>query len=272
MKGRFVPDKQIRHLYIIALMLTALFFLNPINVSAATAQELINSGEDVLYSETIDGILQAHSIFQDAKTAYPDDPVINGYLALTRLFHLALTSESGGLQELLTKYGIVRTGFDIDTLDYDLPKDVNDKYNLPETAPRTESVRAFMSGALLSVIDASIGNLDTTIANWNDSSKHIVAKEKRGTDIDIEVDYGDIYLFRASLKELKSMVLTITAYDLNVDIREIAALDNLDAFSERGFLDRYQDFLRLIPTTATPTGDGISQLALGKNCHDRGHR
>ena len=202
MKGRFVQDRQIRHLSVIVLMLTALFCLNPPNVSAATPQEFISSGEDALYSETIVGILQAHSIFQDAKATYPYDPVINGYLAMTRLFHLALTSESGGLQELLTKYGIVRTGFDLDTLDYDLPKDVNDKYNVPETAPRTESARAFMFGALLSAIDASIGNLDITIGYWNDASKHIVAKEKRGTDIDIEVDYGDIYLFRASLRSL----------------------------------------------------------------------
>ena len=154
---------------------------------------------------------------------------------------------------------------DLDTLDYNLPKDDSDNYNVPETAPTTESVRAFMSGALLSAIDASIGNLDITIANWNDSSKHIVAKEKRDTDNGyIEVDYGDIYLFRASLKELKSMVLTITAYDLNVDIREIAALDNLEAFSENDFLDRYQDFLKLIPTSATPTGNGINQLALAR--------
>jgi len=264
MKGRYVPENQIRHLYVTALMLAALFCLNPPKVSAATAQEMVSNGEDVLYTETTVGILQAHTIFRDAMTAYPDDPVINGYLAMTRLFHLALTSESGGLQELLTKYDIVRTGLDLDTLDYDLPKNGYDKYDVPETAPMTESVRAFMSGTLLSAIDASIGNLDTTIANWNDSSKHIIAKEKRSTNTDIEVDYGDIYLFRASLKELRSMVLIISAYDLNVDIREIAALDNLEAFSERDFLDRYQDFLKLIPTSATPTGDGINQLALAR--------
>jgi len=264
MKVRFVRDKQIRHFCAAIFILTALFCFNPPEVSALTEQEYISSGENALYTETIENILLAHSIFLDARAAYPNDPVINGYLALTRLFHLALTSESEGLQELLIKYGIYRTGLDLDTLDYDLPKDVNDKYNVPETAPMTEEVRAFMSGALLSAIDASIGNLDTTISNWNDSSKHIVAKEKRGTDIDIEVDYGDIYLFRASLKELKSMVLTITAYDLNVDIREIAALNNLEAFSERGFLERFQDFLRLIPTSATPTGDGINQLGLAR--------
>lgn len=264
MQGKFTQKKQGQLVTILTLILTAWFLFNPPQTEAATAQEFISSGEDVLHSETIDGILQAHSIFQDAKVTYPNDPVINAYLALTRLFHLALTSESGGLQKLLTKYGIIRTGLDLDHLDYDLPKDDNDKYNVPETAPKTESARAFMSGALLSAIDASIGNLDITIANWSDSSKHIVAKEKRGTDMDIEVDYGDIYLFRASLKELKSLFLTITAYDLNIDIREIAALDNLEAFSEKDFLDRYQNFLQLIPTTATPTGDGISQLALAR--------
>jgi len=264
MEGRLVQNWQIRQLYVIALMLAVIIFLNPPEVSAATAQEYISNGEDLLYTENINDILQAHSIFQDAQVDYPDDPVINAYLAITRLLHLALTSDSGGLQELITRYGIVRTGLDLDALDYDLPEDDNNKYNVPETAPKTESARAFMYGALLDAIDASIGNLDTAIANWNAIGKHIVEKEKRGTDIDTEVDDGDIYLIRSSLKELKSQVLTITAYDLDVDIREVAALDNLEAFSESNFLDRYQDFLLLIPTSATPTGDGIDQLALAR--------
>ena len=236
----------------------------PPQIEAATAQQYISDGEDALYSETIYGILQAHTIFQEAIGYYPNDPVINAYIALTRMLNLALKSGSGGLQELLSKYGIVRTGSDLDTLDYHLPTDVNGKYNVPVTAPKTESGRAFMSDALLSAIDASIANLNKTITIWNDAGKHIVAKEKRGTDMDIEVDYGDIYLFRASLKGLKSLVLIITAYDQNVDIREIAALDNLEAFSEKNFLDRYMYFLNLIPTSATPTGNGISQLALAR--------
>jgi hypothetical protein len=180
------------------------------------------------------------------------------------MLNLALKSGSGGLQELLTAYGIVRTGLDLDTLDYHLPTDGNGKYNVPVIAPKTETARAFMSGALLSAINASINNLTTTITYWNDASKHIVAKEKRGSDMDIEVDYGDIYLFRASLNGLKSLVLTITAYDLNIDIREIAALDNLEAFSKKNFLDRYLYILKLIPTSATPTGNGINQLALAR--------
>lgn len=244
--------------------MTALVLFRPSQIEAATAQEYISEGEDYLYSETINGILLAHYTFQEAISYYPNDPVINAYLALTRMSNLALKSGSGGLQELLTLYGIVRTGSDLDTLDYHLPIDENGKYNVPETAPKTETARAFMSGTLLSAIDASINNLNTTITNWSDASKHIVAKAKRGTDMDIEVDYGDIYLFRASLKGLKSLVLTITAYDLNVDIREIAAQDNSGTFSEKNFLDSYLYFLNLIPTSATPTGNGISQLALAR--------
>jgi hypothetical protein len=261
MKEKSIQVKLRQTLCILVIFLTASLLFRPPQIEAATAQQYISDGEDALYSETIYGILQAHTIFQEAIGYYPDDPVINAYLALSRMLNLALKSGSGGLQELLTLYGIVRTGSDLDTLDYHLPIDDDGKYNVPETAPKTETARAFMSGALLSAIDASINNLNTTITNWNDANKHIVAKEKRGTDMDIEVDYGDIYLFRASLKGLKSLVLTITAYDLSVDIREIAALDNSEAFSEKNFLDRYLYFLNLIPTSATPTGNGISQLA-----------
>ena len=260
MEANLIQEKVKPTHYILVIFLTALIWFRPLQIEAAP-EDYISNGEDALYSETINGILLAHYIFQDAIAYHPNDPVINAYLALTRLLDLALKSGSGGLQELLTSYGIVRTGSDLDTLDYHLPTDGNGKYNVPVTAPRTESVRAFMSGVLLSAIDASIGNLDTTIANWTDTSKHIVVKEKRGTDMDTEVDYGDIYLFRAGLKGLKSLVLTITAYDLNVDIREIAALENLEAFSEKNFLDRYLYFLNLLPTSATPTGNGINQLA-----------
>ena len=121
MKVKFIQEKMRRALYILVIFLTALFLFRPPQIEAATAQEFISDGEDALYSETIVGILQAHSIFQDAIVAYPNDPVINAYFALTRLLHLALTSDPGGLQELLTKYGIVRTGSDLDTLDYHLP-------------------------------------------------------------------------------------------------------------------------------------------------------
>ena len=264
MKEKSIQAKLRQTFYILVVLLTALSLVRPSQIEAATAQEYISEGEDYLYSETINGILLAHYTFQEAFGYYQSDPVINAYLALTRMLNLALKSGSGGLQELLTLYGIVRTGSDLDTLDYHLPIDGNGKYDVPVTAPKTETAQAFMSGTLLSAIDASINNLNTTIANWNDSSKHIVAKEKRGSDVDIEVDYGDIYLFRAGLKGLKSLVLTITAYDLNVDIREIAAQDNSDAFSEKKFLNSYLYFLNLIPTSATPTGNGRNQLALAR--------
>ncbi|MBW2030587.1 MAG: hypothetical protein JRJ31_16110, partial [Deltaproteobacteria bacterium] len=55
-----------------------------------SADEYISSGEDALFSKTVDSILQAHSTFEAAHTAYPNDPVINAYLALTRLLDLAL--------------------------------------------------------------------------------------------------------------------------------------------------------------------------------------
>jgi hypothetical protein len=259
-----ITTARLKKVLLAGALISMVFFVMGPQFAHATPQDSISSGEDALYSETISGILQAHSIFVNAKVTYPNDPVINAYLAMTRLLNLALTSNPGGLQELLSRYGIFRTGIDLDTLDYMLPKDANDKYNVPATAPKAESVRAFMAGALLSAIDASIGNLDTTIAGWNDAGKHIVAQEKRNSDSDLEIDLGDIYLFRAILKELKSLTLITSAYDLNVDLREMAALRNLEAISEGNFLNRHQDFLRLLPTTATPTDNGINKLALAR--------
>ena len=64
----------------------------------AAPQDEISAGEDALYSETIDGILLAHSIFSNAQSAYPQDPVINGYLALTQLLLF-------GIQQQKIEYG-----------------------------------------------------------------------------------------------------------------------------------------------------------------------
>ena len=48
-------------------------------------------------------------------------------------------------------------------------------------------------------------------------------------------------------RPLNPSILVVTAYDLDVDLREIAALENLEAFEFANLLDRYQSFLKLLP-------------------------
>jgi hypothetical protein len=242
-------------------LLVTVFFLPLSSASATTPEEYISNGENQLFSETVTGVAAAYATFQTGKTEHPNDPVINAYLALTRLLDLGLREDTGGLAGLLAQFGITRTGDTLETLNVNVPLNHKEKLVLPETAPSGEAIRSFLAGPLLTALNDSISNLDTTIIYWTDAHKHIIPKAALDTDLDIEVDYGDIFLFRAGLKALKALMLFISAYDLNMDPREIASFINLDMFNINNFLDRYQDFLKLLPTTATPSGNGTSQLA-----------
>lgn len=238
------------------LIISALFWIFALNAHAQTPQEYIASGEQSLFSEYIDSILEAHSTFEEAAALYPDDPVINGYLGFTRLLYLGFTYDSVGIMPLVNQYGITRSGIDLDSLEYTLPRDSNDLFDVPQGAPTTETVRAYLQNEFLNAIEDSISNLDVTIANWNPTSKHIAVIANTGRDQDIELDWGDVWLFRSFLKAIKSIILVSSAYDLDVDVREIAALDNLDAFKFANLLDRYQSFLKLLPQVSNMSVDG----------------
>jgi len=253
--------RVLRALLFVALILP-LFFTNPSISSGQTAE--IDTGETNLFSETIAGILSAHTTFQAAKSAYPNDPVINAYLALTRLLDLALREDGTGATDLAAQYGVLRSGTDLDTLEFQ-PTMVGDEYlAVPETAPSSETLRAFAAGAVLDALNASIANLDTTLGTWTETSKHIVSKTKTLDDLDLEWDYGDILLFRAGLKMAKAFVLTATAYDLDVDVREVIALGNIDALNIGRLLNKYQDLFKLLTTASTPSVDGAAQLATAR--------
>ncbi|HDH98910.1 MAG TPA: hypothetical protein ENF70_07250, partial [Deltaproteobacteria bacterium] len=158
-------------------LILTLFLLIPATSHATTAPEYIDTGEGQLFSETVNGALQAHDTFANAHADYPDDPVINAYLALTRLLKLGLTDDSGALTDLLSKFGIRRSGDSLDTLGFEPDLIDGEHFTVPETAPSGETVRAFLADTLLPAINDSIEeNLDTTLSGlsgWTaDTDKH----------------------------------------------------------------------------------------------------
>ncbi|CAB1084475.1 hypothetical protein D1AOALGA4SA_11995 [Olavius algarvensis Delta 1 endosymbiont] len=54
--------------------------------------------------------------------------------------------------------------------------------------------------------------------------------------------------------------MVVAAYDLDVDLREIAALENLEALKLAHVLVRYQDFLKLLPQASNLSVDGSGLL------------
>jgi len=244
------------------LIMSLLFSIYIQNADAVAPQVYIDSGEPDLYSKSIDRALLAYGNFLNAK-ADPEasgDPIINFYLAFTRMLYYAFTGDPIGAEDLMGRYGVSRTGDDEYTLQYDLPLDANDKLHLPISAPTGETVRAYLHNELLNAVDASISDLDVTLGIWTATDKHIATVANTGRDSDLEIDYGDILLFRACLKGLKSIILVASAYDLDIDLREIAALRNLEALRIKDILDRYQEFLTLLPDSSNMSVDGAALL------------
>ena len=288
---------------IVVLALTLVFF-TPSTQAQPSAADLIDQGKAQLFQQTVEGVLAAHQTFSQANTYYggrcntpnpfyptlgdcsisdaEEKAIIHGYLALTRLLDLMLRDDGGNVDtvtELLAQYRIMRTSNDFDTMDFDVPIDTEGHVILPESAPSGEAVRSFIGGPLLTALNASIADMDEVLyyvelANREtnpvtvDTSEVINAQDidpAGADDPDIEIDEGDYYLFRAGLKAAKAFALIVSAYDLDVDIREIVALFNLEAFNPTDLLDRYPDLLNLLTTTSTPSVDGAAKLAEAKN-------
>ena len=106
---------------IMVFFFSFVFFHAPDADAQISAEQYVSDGEEALFSETVDGILEAHSIFQQGHGAYPNDPVINVYLAVTRLLELGLREDGTGLTDLLAEYGMTRSGNHLEGLEIDRP-------------------------------------------------------------------------------------------------------------------------------------------------------
>ena len=255
---------------IFVFLILSISLSTPAAHGQTTAQAYIDKGEKALFSDTATGVFQAHAVFQEALTKYPADPltpVIHAYLAVTRLLDLILREDQTGLTGFLEKYGVERTASAPSAIEF-RPSKTDDGYLVLPTMSSTEAsaelIRSFAAGPVLAAVNASVSNLDAAISGWNNASKYIISKTKLGSDHDLELDFGDLYLLRAILKMVKSLILTATAYDANVDVREIVALINVDQFKAQDFLNRYSHFLTLLTVAASPFVNGAAQLAQAK--------
>ena len=239
--------------------------------------DVIATGKNQLFQKSVQGALDAHQTF---KAAYLDPAYagassdqkikIRAYLAFTRLFDVTLRTDGGGidtLTELMAAYGITRTGTTIETLTFQFPNNKNDLAVLPATAPSGEAIRAFLAGPFLTAVNASIADMDEVITLCGSGEgKEIIAKGliSATQPLNVEVDVGDYYLFRAALKALKAYAIIISAYNMDVNIKEIAGLINADVLNFKSLLDRYPQLLKLLTSGGTPAYDGVAKLMEAK--------
>ncbi|MBN1380497.1 MAG: hypothetical protein JXA41_02360 [Deltaproteobacteria bacterium] len=244
----------------------------------------IESGKSQLFSRTVSGSLAAYQTFQDAYSTYYGSAAtiqkirVRVYLATSRMFDFVFRNDGGTadtMTEFLEQYGITRTGDDFDDLEISEPLfNSDDQLILPETAPDSaEALRSFLAGPFVSALDASIADMDAAIGLLNPfaESKEIVAAAlidpEDPTQPDVEIDDGDYYLFRAFLKLTKSYILLLKAYNMDIDIKEVAALGNMGAFNMKAIkdiLDRNANILKIMTTGGTPSYASAAKLAEAK--------
>ncbi len=241
-------------------VLTSLCLFGGYDAHGSTqSQDLAQEGRALLFNNgaiTYSGILAANEKFKAAVAADAADQEAQFFYAASRIAASFLAEESGGLEtfaDVLHSFGMPRNGNDLveegppfrDTMHLDgLP-------NFPETTPDGEASQAFLTGPGLSLAESALANLATINATF---TLTLTAGEL-GQDHDLQIDYTDILLFRSFLESFTSAVLVAGAYNLDVSLRELAALVNFEKYGDffsirRDLLDKYPNALTLMPNGA----------------------
>ena len=100
MKAAITKEMGVRVSGAFVLAISLLFSIYIQNADAQTPADYINLGEQQLFTKSITDALDAHTTFIEAKMEYPDDPVINAYLAFTRVLYYSIVSELSPVREM----------------------------------------------------------------------------------------------------------------------------------------------------------------------------
>ena len=244
-----------RKFYIFICLFLFILGFNPPVFANSASQVLVAQGRSLLFpNTTYSGILAANDKFKAALAEDSSDQEANLFYAVTRLIASALKQGSGAgletLRDAMEAFGMTRnsnnlleTGFP-----FDEPPVINGDINFPETTPAGEEVRVFLSGPFLELINEVLINLSVITDSFSES----LTVAETGTT-DIEIDYADILIYKSFLNFVKSFISIITSYNMDVDIRELTAILNIDSdfFNiQRDLLDKYPDFLKLISSAS----------------------
>lgn len=254
--------------YSIIIVMT-LLALGQVNNSAASpySQQLVADGRVLLFGSnnipptlTYSGLIEANDKFESAVTADPGDPEANLFYALSRVAVSYLMQGNAGsietTRDLLEAFGMTRNLEDNANLSaYDDPPNINGTYAPPLTTPAGVELQSFLTGDFLPLIDAAVGNLN---AITSQSFTTTLTTAETGDIFPLEIDYGDVLLLKSFLYTLKAFIQVLSAYDMDINLREAIILGNADVLQiQRDLLDKYNSFLSLHT-------DGDSRLTSAK--------
>nr|WP_321398625.1 hypothetical protein [uncultured Desulfobacter sp.] len=162
-------------------------------------------------------IAEANVCFQNAVATDPD-PVVKTFHAVTRI--LALVHDEN-INSLLTALGLEEETRTLCNWTATWQRDEDGEVVLPNSLPSTGDALNVLINALLPEINGALEELDGIDDTIGEP--FIVLCEELTLDDDtsgcenIEVDYGDVALYRAALQGMKAFLLIVEAYNWNIE-------------------------------------------------------
>ena len=221
--------------------------------------DLVSDGRVLLFNHsdpTYPGILSANQKFKDALSINPNDPEANLFYAVTRVGAFALETGSGGsletLRDVFEAFGMTRNSNDYLELGppYDMPPE------LPGNSPSGEAIRQFLAGPYMALLNEALVNLAAVPSSF----QTILTPDEIGEET-VEVDYGDVLMYKAILNANRFLVLALCSYNLNVDIDSaVNKLINDQLSINTDLLTPYPEFLKLLSGGGTTLANAKTAL------------
>jgi len=215
------------------------------------AQNHLQTGRSLFFANgelSISNAVAARPEFEAAVAQNPSDQSANLFLAITRLIFLLdnTAAYAPGIpienaKELLDSFGVADTGRDLFDWTAAFPKNPKGNYTVPATCPNGLEIQTFLHSIILPEIVQALQNLSVI----DPSFILLINSAETGQPDNIDIDYGDILMFRSVLYATKAFLLVLSSYDLNVDIYRIVDKIDKDLFNANtDLIDQYTEFLK----------------------------
>ncbi|MGA1794463.1 MAG: hypothetical protein ACMUIL_01280 [bacterium] len=239
--------KKISFITLAGSILLLFFWVN--TSRAQTAAEYIAQGRAHLSQHTMEGLMNAHSKFQAALVIEPNNPEANFFFSLTRLPALLDNSASytdgfpiENAKELLDGLDVDAEGRDLFEWEAKFTEDGSGDVLLPSDSPTGDVVQDFLTSVIMSEIEGVL----TDLTNLDATFTTVLTASETGEEQDIEIDYGDILLYRSLLNVAKMGLSFISAYDMDVDIDTLVNMNSELFDVDEDLLDVYPNLLTLL--------------------------
>ncbi len=269
----------------IVIVVLAVLVCNISAAMAGNAAQCIAAGRALMFNGRLSGLRLACYTFDEClnNPACPDcntSRELKFLHALTRAVMLVVRDNNEPIDsalELARAFDVYVSGdywapyFEPLGLEFDHAANSHDAYEIPPTAPDPNEIRNIIDTSMIPEIDAIVAELDSISDSPTPFRIFFDPNETRifftpastGLEHNLEVDYGDLFLFKGILLGIKAQLLTQLAHDLCVDANDLLIEKVVgDAFDVNAdLLDSHPHFGKVLPTPNWPDPNGRAMLA-----------